>query len=353
MDKMKTIKNGANMSKLILVIFGWLALGMPVQAASFDCGKAASKVEKLICGDDDLSKLDDELGKAYKEALSKANEAQKQRLVTEQKHWLKQTRNICTDESCFKQAYSSRLAALTTSLVPKPPAQGSDWAYQVGEGKKELLCRVLSNRLNHYERERPDTRCSTWDELASYPKFTEPAWEELDPKTHEKLLTMLLKYERGDHFQTLPKLEQQKRDSVYRNLVKDFIQGGGHLRVWRTKPAFIYGTDDGPLTTPTEEQTFVQMGTEPEQTTLCVGTLHPPADWMMQTYVVTPDLSALDPNFIRVKPGIVNTNALLVNTHGLFIYEGKPILVGTNDIWRFSSGSLERICNFQFVKGKK
>ncbi len=341
------------MNKLVLIVFGWFSFGMPAQAASFDCAKAGTNTEKLICSNPKISKLDDELGKAYQEALSKANEEQKQRLVVEQKHWLKQTRNICTDESCFKQAYSSRLAALTTFLAPKPPAQGSDWTNQDGEGKKELLCRVLSNRLNHYERERPDTRCSTWDELASYPKFTEPSWEELDPKTHEKLLTKLMKYEHGDYFQTLPKLEQQKRDSLYRNLVKDFIQGGDRLRVWRTKPALIYGTDDGTPTTPTEEQTFVQIGTEPEQTTLCVGTLHPPADWMMRTYVVTPDLSGPDPNFIPVKPGIVNTNALLVNSHGLFIYEGKPILVGNNDIWRFSSGSLERICNFQFVKWKK
>ena len=34
-------------------------------AASFDCGKAASEVEKIICGDDELSRLDESLNKAY------------------------------------------------------------------------------------------------------------------------------------------------------------------------------------------------------------------------------------------------------------------------------------------------
>ncbi|MGO9443914.1 MAG: hypothetical protein ACLPXB_03960 [Thiobacillaceae bacterium] len=225
--------------------------------------------------------------------------------------------------------------------------------YRITKGKNELLCRALVSRINHYESERPDTRCSTWDEIASYPKLTEPPWGELDPTRHEDLLTKLMRYEHGDYFQTLPKLEQQKRDAAYRNLVKDFIQSDGHLRVWRTKPALIYKVGAGTPTTSTEGQTFVQMGTGPEQTTLCVGTLHPPADWMLRTYVVLPDLSGPDTNVVPVKPGIVNTNALLVNTNGLFMYEGKPILVGDNDVWRSSSGTLERICNFQFVKGKQ
>ena len=52
------------------------------QAASFDCGKAATKVEKMICGDEELSKLDDKLGKVYQDVMSKANDAEKQRLLT-------------------------------------------------------------------------------------------------------------------------------------------------------------------------------------------------------------------------------------------------------------------------------
>ncbi len=41
-----------------------------IHAASFDCSKATSEVEKLICGDEELSKLDDSLNKAYLERLS-------------------------------------------------------------------------------------------------------------------------------------------------------------------------------------------------------------------------------------------------------------------------------------------
>lgn len=41
--------------------------------ASFDCTQAKSDVEKTICQDDELSKLDNDLNKIYKEALDKAD----------------------------------------------------------------------------------------------------------------------------------------------------------------------------------------------------------------------------------------------------------------------------------------
>ena len=41
----------------------------PATAASFDCAKARTKVEKLICKDPQLSRQDEEVAKAYGEAL--------------------------------------------------------------------------------------------------------------------------------------------------------------------------------------------------------------------------------------------------------------------------------------------
>lgn len=48
-------------TKCMLCLLGLLVLALPAQAASFDCAKAGTKVEKLICGDVELSKLDEEL----------------------------------------------------------------------------------------------------------------------------------------------------------------------------------------------------------------------------------------------------------------------------------------------------
>ena len=60
-------------------------------SASFDCDKASSKVEHLICGDDELSILDEHLSIAYRDA--KKYQEPKQ-LKLEQRKWIKR-RNSC------------------------------------------------------------------------------------------------------------------------------------------------------------------------------------------------------------------------------------------------------------------
>ncbi|MDP2832525.1 MAG: lysozyme inhibitor LprI family protein [Pseudomonadota bacterium] len=89
-----------------------------VQAASFDCGKAGTKVEKLICADDELSKLDEVLATAYADALKSPDPAS---LKTEQKAWLK-VRNRCADVACIQAAYRQRTEALSQALLPPAPA---------------------------------------------------------------------------------------------------------------------------------------------------------------------------------------------------------------------------------------
>ena len=87
------------------MIGGWLLL-VSAQAASFDCSKAQTKVEHLICDNPEISKLDGKLGQDYQDVLSKANDEQKQRVIAEQKHWLKFTRNVCEKDTCLKHAWA-------------------------------------------------------------------------------------------------------------------------------------------------------------------------------------------------------------------------------------------------------
>lgn len=82
---------------------------LAVHAASFDCDKAASRAEHLICTDESLSKLDSDLGDAFSEAIH--NAANQELLIHSQRAWLK-ARNRCSDTLCIKQAYSDRLADL-------------------------------------------------------------------------------------------------------------------------------------------------------------------------------------------------------------------------------------------------
>ncbi len=55
-----------------VTFLAWAAPAMvPVaQAASFDCAKAKTRVEKVICADPQLSKFDEELAAAYRTALT-------------------------------------------------------------------------------------------------------------------------------------------------------------------------------------------------------------------------------------------------------------------------------------------
>jgi len=85
-------------------------------AASFDCAKATSEVEKLICGNDDLSRLDEYLHKAFLKALKRPDI--KQQTIESQKLWLKNNRNACRDAKCIRKAYKTRIKELgLTSFV--------------------------------------------------------------------------------------------------------------------------------------------------------------------------------------------------------------------------------------------
>jgi uncharacterized protein len=104
-------------------MFGMLFLLTSAYAASFDCGKAASEVEKLICGNEELSRLDESLNKTYLEAL-KRPDIRKQ-MIESQRQWLKNERNACKDAECLKKAYQTRIKELGLSsygiAIESPP----------------------------------------------------------------------------------------------------------------------------------------------------------------------------------------------------------------------------------------
>ncbi|MDR2635286.1 MAG: lysozyme inhibitor LprI family protein [Campylobacteraceae bacterium] len=74
------------MKKTLLLLTLTLTFLFP---ASFDCNKAKTDVEKLICSNEELSKLDEELNKAYKELLAIVNNDDKRMIIQEQREWIK------------------------------------------------------------------------------------------------------------------------------------------------------------------------------------------------------------------------------------------------------------------------
>jgi uncharacterized protein len=90
---------------------GLLALpGGKSSAASFDCRKAATDIERRVCAEPALSALDEKLDRAYREALDAA--ADKETIRRAQREWLTELRNRCPDANCLKGVYEARLAAL-------------------------------------------------------------------------------------------------------------------------------------------------------------------------------------------------------------------------------------------------
>ncbi len=166
-----------------------LALGANFAcAASFDCDKAGTKVEKMICADPALSKLDEELGKAYTEALESSSEPKT--LKVNQRNWLA-VRNGCLDTDCLASSYRSQIGELT------------------GEPKKGKLLMLLSNNdklcgeyKDYIEHEVATKRqyghmtvpmCSR-PFGKEYPAFEAVQWREVSPEDYPELAVQAYRY---------------------------------------------------------------------------------------------------------------------------------------------------------------
>ncbi|MER8567434.1 lysozyme inhibitor LprI family protein [Mesorhizobium sp. M0924] len=90
-------------------------------AASFDCRKASSKEERLICSNRNLSDLDGQMAGAFKAARQKSND--KDALLADQKDWL-ETRSMCVlrgdkamQINCLISATENRRAELLNLTI--------------------------------------------------------------------------------------------------------------------------------------------------------------------------------------------------------------------------------------------
>jgi len=123
-----------------VTLFGCLALTLPAQAASFDCSKAQSKIEKMVCADSGLSRLDEKIAKVYGEVLKKSSD--ETLLKKQQRGWLK-ARNQCKDISCLGDHYRGRLAELNEANVFK-----AEESYTLVMSKDDELCNHMLKLFN-------------------------------------------------------------------------------------------------------------------------------------------------------------------------------------------------------------
>lgn len=92
------------------ILAGGVLFSPASQAAGFNCAKASTAVEKAICADPELSRLDDQLTANYKKAMAGTPDGGA--LTFDQHAWLKSVRNRCTDSECLVTVYQERINVL-------------------------------------------------------------------------------------------------------------------------------------------------------------------------------------------------------------------------------------------------
>lgn len=126
------------MKRITWIVLGVLGIHAAVQAASFDCSKATSKTEMMICLDAGLSKLDENLSAAYKAAIQ--DEKQSDITRQSQKQWIK-SRNTCQDFACVKNSYEERLTFLNqVKLHSDNSASDNSMGMEFIPFQKETCC---------------------------------------------------------------------------------------------------------------------------------------------------------------------------------------------------------------------
>lgn len=177
-------------------ITGVAALSGALQAASFDCAKAAAPIEKLICSDETTSKLDADLAVAYKAAMEKADN--KDALKQQQRTWLKEKRNLCKDADCLKQSYQLRIDELTHSSTSVADNKGSVKTeieapdkkfitFTLVEGDGYPLCKEYVEMLN--KTQYTEIPACNRKILPEFKNFQEIKWVEMtDKESMKKIL---------------------------------------------------------------------------------------------------------------------------------------------------------------------
>jgi len=121
-----------------MILAGLLVLGATpvVQAASFDCARAATPMEKAICSNPELSRRDEVLARAYATALGGLSDEARAEVQAGQRAWLDFAGIACTTDArpftaeptenqlaCLADVYRQRIDVLGQSRM-----QG-DWRF--------------------------------------------------------------------------------------------------------------------------------------------------------------------------------------------------------------------------------
>jgi uncharacterized protein len=116
-----------------------------VDGASFDCAKARSRSEVLICGDRELSALDEELAKLYSRA--KAASTDKDAFARSAREQWKKRESTCSDKACLVEWYAlqrQRLSQMLADAKPTLPPSEHASAEPTPEEERRRFMRAMT-----------------------------------------------------------------------------------------------------------------------------------------------------------------------------------------------------------------
>ncbi len=111
-----------------LIFLFTTSLAAPAGSASFDCAKASTERERLICANPGLSAADSRIGDSFAAALKALSEPGGKALLQGQRGWLRYLTAACpvtasgsqdAAERCLNRAYADRMADLSDAAVRK------------------------------------------------------------------------------------------------------------------------------------------------------------------------------------------------------------------------------------------
>lgn len=195
---MATYLEVKSMKKWPNYLFAFLLIGaiqflVPVkaQAASFDCAKATTKIDKMICTDAGLSKLDEEMARFYRQTKAELHDAPW--FIEQQRLWLKH-RNGCKDRDCIEASYHQRLDGMRwyaeieknpeDTVVGKLPHD--TYTYELDVDNDPTVCQHMEKVYNAFFRQqwathRSDSKAYDPGGFYSFPKY--PGVEEFSYST--------------------------------------------------------------------------------------------------------------------------------------------------------------------------
>lgn len=302
-------------------IMKWVAIALtsllvvaPAAAASFDCAKAVTIVEHLICDNPELSKLDDEMAAKYKAGLNDSDPKRKDALRRAQKLWLT-VRNTCVSADCVESAYKIRLeyfSHVTASTLGKnryvadyerdPSPKTYLPAYvntQDGEPFKQPrdpeVCSLYLQQLRYFARNAIPNSCGQFVAPGLAGHIAKVEWVNLDPRRYHALFEAIISkhYAAGKRKPTTSEFARAAHDIDSKEVV--FRRMKLNLSGY---PRLKYGTDVG---RPEAAFNLVQYGpntldpTNPEKLFRCKlqegRAISAGAD--MSTYIATADMAKL------------------------------------------------------------